>query len=86
MTNPSSGSLTWQGQHKLGCANTEDGYGLEISNLERGGIVYVLTKALISCAVTTIEIYNEPRHEKTNILHMRKKKTQISFAAVASSQ
>ena len=29
------------------------------------------------------KISYEPRHEKTNILHMRKKKTQISFAVTA---
>ena len=30
-----------------------------------------------------VQIKNEPRHVKTNILHMRKTKTQISFAVTA---
>ena len=43
-----------QAQHKLGCSTTEDGYGLQISDKERRGIVqsmYRKRKALISCTV-----------------------------------
>ena len=40
-----------QVQYKPGCTATEDGYMLEISNLESRGIV-LSVYALISCAVT----------------------------------
>ena len=41
--------------HNLGCTAIEDGWRLEISDLDRRGIVLSIvakTKALISCAVT----------------------------------